>query len=505
MRSCNGPWCVSASRRTALLEATLIAHLEDKRADPSQHQRVVDLHALATDDLVVTHAKSGGRCGLVHHTWTVCSWGEVCDIFTQQCLPSGQALCAPLDYSCVSTVPEAPSLMNAMLLRFVNERVWARRTVYDAGIPPKCVPSETRETTKKPKVLWWNNCDMHNKGQTKHNFPSPTDWGCSVPCELTDNLELLDQVDGVIIRLDYCMGNAGLNTREVQLGTGLPAQRPLGQSWMAYSSENPYNYPQMADPNWIRHFNYTSFQSLKSDLPIAYAAKIRLGDQGLDQIGIEGSSLVRPWTELAEPVPFEEKTGLASYIYSNCKTPSQRDNYTSTLMHYMKVDSFGRCIHNAEFPKDMQDGGMDDENREVNKDRAVNRYLFELTFQNALCDDEVDEKMLEAMRRGVVPVYMGAPNIRSLRFPRHSFIWVGDYSGPQELAEHLIRLSKSKAEYESYLTWRVGFKGIFPPFAEGLFNRPKAECWLCEQLHRAKKVSCAAPDLSCHTPPFSAA
>jgi hypothetical protein len=80
----------------------------------------------------------------------------------------------------------------------------------------------------------------------------------------------------------------------------------------------------------------------------------------------------------------------------------------------------------------MVDGGMAAADREAKKDAVTTSYKFELTFQNALCEDEVDEKMLHAMRRGVIPVFLGAPNVQKLGFPPKSFIWVGEqrYASP---------------------------------------------------------------------------
>lgn len=39
------------------------------------------------------------------------------------------------------------------------------------------------------------------------------------------------------------------------------------------------------------------------------------------------------------------------YMSSNCDTPSYRDSYVRELMKYIKVDSYGKCLHNKQLPK----------------------------------------------------------------------------------------------------------------------------------------------------------
>ena len=39
------------------------------------------------------------------------------------------------------------------------------------------------------------------------------------------------------------------------------------------------------------------------------------------------------------------------YIQSDCDTASNRDVYVTELMKYIRVDSYGACLNNAEFDK----------------------------------------------------------------------------------------------------------------------------------------------------------
>lgn len=39
------------------------------------------------------------------------------------------------------------------------------------------------------------------------------------------------------------------------------------------------------------------------------------------------------------------------YIQSDCDTPSGRDYLVEELAQYVKIDSYGKCLNNKEFPK----------------------------------------------------------------------------------------------------------------------------------------------------------
>lgn len=41
----------------------------------------------------------------------------------------------------------------------------------------------------------------------------------------------------------------------------------------------------------------------------------------------------------------------AVYIQSNCDTLVDRDEYIANLNQYLKIDSFGKCLNNAQLPE----------------------------------------------------------------------------------------------------------------------------------------------------------
>lgn len=45
-------------------------------------------------------------------------------------------------------------------------------------------------------------------------------------------------------------------------------------------------------------------------------------------------------------------SALAVWIQTNCNALNQREKYVEELMQYIKIDSYGSCLKNKEFPFD---------------------------------------------------------------------------------------------------------------------------------------------------------
>ena len=74
----------------------------------------------------------------------------------------------------------------------------------------------------------------------------------------------------------------------------------------------------------------------------------------------------------------------------------------------------------------------------------------------------------------VLPIVMGArPEDYTAVAPAHSYLHVDDYSGPEELATHLLALQDSPHLYNSYFRW-VG---------TGRMLDTKFMCRACALLH----------------------
>jgi len=120
-------------------------------------------------------------------------------------------------------------------------------------------------------------------------------------------------------------------------------------------------------------------------------------------------------------------------------------------MRYIKVDSFGICLHN----KDMPGERMGDWPRKWDlKINTIGSYKFALAFENTNLTDWVTEKLPHVILSGAVPIYMGADNVDDYLPGPHSIIKTADFASPQKLAEFLLQLDKDDAKYNEYFAWK---------------------------------------------------
>ena len=236
-------------------------------------------------------------------------------------------------------------------------------------------------------------------------------------------------------------------------------------------------------------FNYTSTFKQQSSYPIS------------TQYIMSQSYLLKPLVySVFEKDKIKKELGLASvaYIQTGCNPPSDRDAYIQELMKHIKVDSYGKCLHN----KDLPDGLGNP--RKMNSKafiEYIRRYKFILSFENALCNDYITEKLFRTLSMGSVPVYKGAPNVREWLPDNHSAIIVDDFSNPKDLAEYIIHVDSNPALYEKYLEYKT--TGLTNPIlTKALSDRQWGvktvyrmsyvtgfECYVCDQININKKLS----------------
>ena len=220
----------------------------------------------------------------------------------------------------------------------------------------------------------------------------------------------------------------------------LPLPRDPRLYWALLHEESPKNNWGFATDEGIALFNLTSTPSRHSSYPL------------VTQYLEDTQKLLRPLK-----IPVEEKSkgglGLVMYLHSDCGTPSDRDSYVNELMKYVKVDSYGKCLHNKDFPEGhLRDAlaGMDSEDFID----IISQYKFALAMENAICHDYITEKFWRPFYSGTVPVVKGSPTSRDWAPSNHSIILIDDFKSPKELAEYLLYLDKNDEEYMKYLEYK---------------------------------------------------
>lgn len=167
-------------------------------------------------------------------------------------------------------------------------------------------------------------------------------------------------------------------------------------------------------------------------------------------------------------------------------------------MKHVQVDSYGPCLNNKEMPENIN--GFTKFSTEESF-RFLAQYKFHLSFENAVCQDYMTEKVFRPLMIGSVPVYFGSPNISDFMPNNHSIISVRDFETPKKLAEYIFVLNENDTLYEEYFRHRKEKKFTNPKLIELLHKQPWEKvsgvnqvnfgyymvsgysCYICNKLH----------------------
>ena len=262
----------------------------------------------------------------------------------------------------------------------------------------------------------------------------------------------------------------------------LPLPRKRSHLWNVLHEESPKNNLLLATPEGMGLFNYTGTCSRHSSFPLVTQYL-----QSLDNI-------LTPLKYL----PSEKSKGLIMYLSSDCGVPSDRDSYVELLMKYIKVDSYGRCLNNEKLPQHLQDPITGMTSQDLFD--IIGQYKFYLSFENAICEDYITEKLWRTFEAGSVPVYMGSPTVKDWTPDDQSVILVDDFESPRALADYLNYLDKNDEEYEKFFAYKHGITnqrlidhmskrewsvrdetGMKLNYVDGF------ECYVCDRIHERKQ------------------
>ncbi|KOX68777.1 Alpha-(1,3)-fucosyltransferase 11 [Melipona quadrifasciata] len=84
-------------------------------------------------------------------------------------------------------------------------------------------------------------------------------------------------------------------------------------------------------------------------------------------------------------------------------------------MKYIRVDSYGTCLNNAQLDKRLKENYLEILNNEDFLSFIAN-YKFTIAFENAVCDDYITEKLWRPLTVGSIPIYYGSPSFKVLKF-----------------------------------------------------------------------------------------
>ena len=119
-----------------------------------------------------------------------------------------------------------------------------------------------------------------------------------------------------------------------------------------------------------------------------------------------------------KPIPYDictkpqvsylsKKTEFAAYIVSNPKNEHRNAAFTE-ISQYKKVDSAGGHLNNMGF---KLEGGLGGGGGEMAKHEFLQKYKFNVCFENASAPGYITEKYLHAKAAGCIPIYWGDPQL----------------------------------------------------------------------------------------------
>ena len=190
--------------------------------------------------------------------------------------------------------------------------------------------------------------------------------------------------------------------------------------------------------------------------------------------------------DLMPVIPFQKKLSAAAYVASTCHSTSHsrplREHIVGRMSTLFRVDSLGSC-HRTELttghpgtPTLTARIGSTDAEILLLKRHAISQYKFYFAFENTIEPGYVTEKVFDALKSGVIPVYLGdSHTCRKLMPHPNAAIYADDYfvdvspdmntEGGRnlhslkvdKLANYLTYLSGNETAYNEHLAWRTEF------------------------------------------------
>ncbi len=250
------------------------------------------------------------------------------------------------------------------------------------------------------------------------DFTLPATWGLDLSCRFTNDRALAVDADALWYHAP-CLSE-------------VPRRLRRGQRLILASMESDVNYPILAHPRALAHFDLLMTYRLDSDIPMPYANR-------------------RQYPGLAEPrMPSTGPMAAAPALFLASSEEPKRDHIVRRLMDHVAVDSPGKCLNNCDIPEFHS---RFEDPLQVAAD-VFRRYRFLLAFENSRTRDYVTEKAYRALAVGIVPVYLGAPNFREFMPADHAAIGVEDFDTVEALGAYLNHLVSNPSAYAAHHLWR---------------------------------------------------
>ena len=115
-------------------------------------------------------------------------------------------------------------------------------------------------------------------------------------------------------------------------------------------------------------------------------------------------------------------------------------------------------------------------------------YKFQLIIESQSCNDYISNDFWDVLRQGTVPIVMGATLEDYISAaPPDSFLHVHNFSTPDALVNHLLRLTLDDEAYGTYFKWQETQR--IKTLGEMSITSAHAVCQLCDMVHDSSRTS----------------
>ena len=175
--------------------------------------------------------------------------------------------------------------------------------------------------------------------------------------------------------------------------------------------------------------------------------------------------------------------GIAMFV-SDCKAnfSQWRYKYLKELMKYIKIDSYGKCLHNTKMKSTRKNIKRDDIKLGILK-----RYKFLIAFENTHVSEYISEKIWHAYMSQTIPIYYGAPEIYEQVPGRNTFIDAAKFSKPKQLAEYIKKVDRNMKLYRSFFDFDLSH---LEEFEKAWCSEIPLSCHICNKAYQIKQSRC---------------
>ncbi|KAI1697270.1 glycosyltransferase family 10 (fucosyltransferase) c-term domain-containing protein [Ditylenchus destructor] len=264
---------------------------------------------------------------------------------------------------------------------------------------------------------------------------------CPYKCIYTDNRSEENDKKAAMIIFHLWNRDQDFNASD------LPPPNP-GRLNVFFQTESQRESGPSYQKPWVQNFfNLTMTFTPNSDIFLPYDKFERIGEQK--------PRLEDVWSEKEITEKVAGKTGLVLQMVSNCNPLSGRQRYVEELAKHVNLTQYGKC-NQRKCPTEEDiifQNHFTGANKDICLNNEIDRHMFYLAFENAICNYYVTEKFWH-IKRLIVPIVLTRRVLEGLDIPKDSFIAVEDFSSVKDLANYLLELQKDKQKYLRLATER---------------------------------------------------